>query len=204
METHDHHCVWLNNCVGRRNYRYFFSFVTFGTIMGLYVLATSVAHLWLYAKENGISFGGACSRQRLVLTLLVYACLTTLYPMSLMVYHLFLIGRGETTRELLNSRKFAKADRHRPFNVGNPFWNYVVVLCRPRPPTYVQLKEKHHEGDQRFEMVKLRGKGSKAARQARQRERERDLEAQMAMKYPEQLPGLSADESRPDSGVAGG
>jgi palmitoyltransferase ZDHHC9/14/18 len=67
-----------------------------------------------------------------------------------MVYHLFLMGRGETTREYLNSHKFIKKDRHRPFTQDSVIKNWLVVLCRPRPPTYLDFKQKYEEGDQRF------------------------------------------------------
>ena len=67
-----------------------------------------------------------------------------------MVYHLFLMARGETTREYLNSHKFIKSERHRAFTQENIIKNWIVVLCRPRPPTYMHFKRKYEEGDQRF------------------------------------------------------
>jgi palmitoyltransferase ZDHHC9/14/18 len=80
----------------------------------------------------------------------IYGIIATPYPAALMVYHLFLMGRGETTREYLNSHKFLKKDRHRPFTQGSIIMNWIVVLCRPRPPTYLNFKRKYEDGDQRF------------------------------------------------------
>ena len=60
------------------------------------------------------------------------------------------MARGETTREYLNSHKFAKVDRHRPFTQGNFLLNWLAVLGRPKPPTYLHFKREYQEGDQRF------------------------------------------------------
>jgi palmitoyltransferase ZDHHC9/14/18 len=150
IETQDHHCVWLNNCVGRRNYRYFFAFVTSGMLIGLYLCGASLAHVLLYRYKERISFGDAIHRLRVPFAMAIYGVIATPYPIALYGYHLFLMGRGETTREFLNSQKFMKRDRHRPFTQGNAIKNWVIVLCRPRPPTYLHFKRRYEEGDQRF------------------------------------------------------
>ncbi|KAJ5555561.1 Zinc finger DHHC-type palmitoyltransferase [Penicillium sp. DV-2018c] len=150
VETLDHHCVWLNNCVGRRNYRYFFTFVSSCTLLSLFLIGASLAHILVYMSRQDISFGAAISKWRVPFAMVIYGVLAVPYPTSLWAYHIFLTGRGETTREYLNSHKFPKADRHRPFTQGNILKNWISVLARPRPPTYVQFKNRYEEGDQRL------------------------------------------------------
>jgi len=150
IETQDHHCVWLNNCVGRRNYRYFFTFVTTSTILGAYLLAACLAQILVFSHINRVSVSHAISHFRGPFAMFIYGILAAPYPAALTGYHLFLMGRGETTREYLNSHKFIKKERHRPFTQGGVLANLVAVLCRPRPPTYLNFKKVYEEGDQRF------------------------------------------------------
>ncbi|KAI1452606.1 zf-DHHC-domain-containing protein [Annulohypoxylon moriforme] len=150
VETQDHHCVWINNCVGRRNYRYFFAFITSATLLSIYLIAASLAQVLVFSNEENVSFGEAVSHFRVPFAMVIYGVLGFMYPAALMGYHLFLMARGETTREFLNSHKFLKKDRYRAFTQGSMWKNWIVVLCRPRPPTYYRFKYRFEEGDQRF------------------------------------------------------
>lgn len=150
IETQDHHCVWLNNCVGRRNYRYFFTFVSSATMLGTFLTFASLGHCLRYQTLEGVSFIQSISKWRVPFAMVLYGALATPYPACLWAYHWCLVGRGETTREYLNSHNFLSKDRHRPFTQGNIFKNWLVVLLRPRTPTYLRFKAEYEEGDQRF------------------------------------------------------
>ncbi|KAL8700925.1 MAG: hypothetical protein Q9224_000739 [Gallowayella concinna] len=150
VETQDHHCVWLNNCVGRRNYRHFFTFVSTGTFLGIFLAFASLGHCLRYQSDRGITFGQSVNGQRVPFAMFLYGLLAVPYPGCLWLYHLYLVSRGETTREFLTSSKFLKKDRHRPFSQQSRLKNWLVVLLRPRPPTYYHFKKVYEEGDRRF------------------------------------------------------
>lgn len=150
VETIDHHCVWINNCVGRRNYRFFFAFVSTGTLLGVFLIFGSLGQCLHYAATNGVSFNQAISDNRVPFAMFIYGLLATPYPACLWMYHVWLMARGETTREYINGHKFVKADRHRPFTQPYALKNWIVTLLRPRPPTYLKFKQQYEEGDQRF------------------------------------------------------
>ena len=199
METQDHHCVWLNNCVGRRNYRYFFSYVAFASVLSLCLIAFSLLHVGLYAQQHHISFGASLSgrtQERVAFALFVYTLLALPYPGSLFLYHLFLIARGESTREYLNSHKFSPKDRHRPFSQANFFLNWITVLVRPRPPSYMSFKRRHIEGDARL--------GHTLTRKERQQKAKQEASAANnrvhGMKNRFSVPGTSSNANHPSNG----
>jgi len=150
VDTLDHHCVWLNNCVGRRNYRYFFTFISSATILGLLLAFASLGHVLAYRNQHHISTSQAINACRVPFAMFIYGLLAFPYPAALWGYHLLLMGKGETTREYLASRRFPKAERHRPFTQGNFIKNWIAVLARPKPPTYMHFKKAYQHGDQRF------------------------------------------------------
>ncbi|ORY67288.1 palmitoyltransferase ERF2 [Pseudomassariella vexata] len=158
VETQDHHCVWVNNCVGRRNYRYFFTFVASMMLLAIILFAASLAQVFVYANQHGGDVGAAINHFRVPFAMVIYGIIGFLYPAALTGYHLFLMARGETTREFLNSHKFLKKDRYRAFTQGSMWKNWIVVLCRPRPPTYYKFKNRFEEGDQRLGSRKVQRK----------------------------------------------
>lgn len=100
LEYEDHHCIWLNNCVGKRNYRYFFTFIMTCVVLCVYVIVFGIYQLlWIHQKDPTQGFGPVFIQAPIGFVLSIYCFILLWMIGGLTVYHCTLILRGVTTHE---------------------------------------------------------------------------------------------------------
>ena len=104
-EQTDHHCSFLNNCIGRRNYTSFIAFLVSACFCGLFVVGVSAAHLCIRAKYAGAA--AFLKDWRTAGSLAVAALvLAFVFPVfGLLCYHIRLIWLARTTIEMVSVRR---------------------------------------------------------------------------------------------------
>jgi len=123
VDKFDHHCVWLSNCIGSRNYRSFIFFLSNSFFLASFVLLSVV-----FGDGNtSVSVG--------IWWLVVLVSLTVVAVTgNLLIYHLRLILRGSTSYE--ESGKNLNPGQS-PFSFGDWRKNIYVFFATPVDPSRV-------------------------------------------------------------------
>ncbi|KAM7258708.1 hypothetical protein ACFE04_014449 [Oxalis oulophora] len=132
VQKFDHHCPWVGQCIGLRNYPFFICFISSSTLLCLYVFIFS----WVNVVRQDGNIWSAMSNDFTSVVLIIYTFIAIWFVGGLTVFHFYLMCTNQTTYENFRYRYDKKVN---PFRKG-VMYNVMDVFCKRIPPSMVNFR----------------------------------------------------------------